>query len=82
MEVPSITLIKELKLFGLQFYSDQVFVHSFSKSCDHSYVFLNDFKFSCLRQSSVFTQSMPLFFKDFIVLILLLKTHMVFPMKC
>lgn len=48
MEVPSITLIKKLRLFGLQFYDDQVYVYSFCKPCNHSYVFVQDLKFPCL----------------------------------
>lgn len=65
MEVPSVTLIKKLRLFGLQFYNDQVYVYSLCKPCKHSYVFVQDFKFSCLGQSTVLAQLMPSFFKNF-----------------
>ncbi|KAI9483701.1 MAG: hypothetical protein EXX96DRAFT_537014 [Benjaminiella poitrasii] len=64
----SMALVRKLKLFGLQFYNDQIFVYNLCKSCNHRYVFVQDFKFSVLGESSIFTQSMPTFFKNFYVI--------------
>lgn len=54
MEVPSITMIRKLKLFGLQFYEDEVYVYSLTIPSNDFYVFSNDFKFPCLGQHSIF----------------------------
>ncbi|KAL7315077.1 hypothetical protein PS15m_006575 [Mucor circinelloides] len=65
MEVPSVTLIRKLKLYGLQFYQNEVFIYSLSKPCDYSYVFVKDLQFSVLGESSISKQSMPTFLKNF-----------------
>ncbi|EPB90936.1 hypothetical protein HMPREF1544_02190 [Mucor circinelloides 1006PhL] len=65
MEVPSVTLIRKLKLYGLQFYQNEVFIYSLSKPCDYSNVFVKDSQFSVLGESSISKQSMPTFFKNF-----------------
>ncbi|KAL9551421.1 hypothetical protein MBANPS3_004265 [Mucor bainieri] len=61
MEVPSVTLIRKLKLFGIQFYENEVYIYSLSKPCDHSYVFSQDIKFSAISATSISSQSMPTF---------------------
>lgn len=65
MEVPSVTLVRKLKLYGLQFYNNKAFIYSLSKPCDYSYVFVQDFEFPVLGESSILKQSMPTFFKNF-----------------
>ncbi|KAI7899826.1 uncharacterized protein BX663DRAFT_175385 [Cokeromyces recurvatus] len=65
MEVLSVTLIRKLKLYGLQFYNNKVFIYSLSKPCVYSYVFVKDFEFSTLGEFSILKQSMPTFFKNF-----------------
>lgn len=68
MEVPSMTLIRKLKLYGVQFYENEPLIYSLCKPCDYSYVFSQDFKFPVLGASSILTQSMPTFFKNFIAI--------------
>ncbi|CAO3654898.1 unnamed protein product [Mucor hiemalis] len=61
MEVPSVTLIKKIKLFGIQLYKDTVL----SKPCNDSYAFMKELEFPALGQYSVLHQSMPTFLKNF-----------------
>lgn len=65
MEVPSVTLIKKIKLFGIQLYKDTVYIYSLSKPCNDSYALMKELEFPALGQYSVLHQSMPTFLKNF-----------------
>lgn len=65
MEVPFVTHIRKLRLFGIQFYQNDVYIYSISKPCDHSFVFSQDLKFSAPNSASILSQSMPTFIKNF-----------------
>lgn len=54
MEAPSVTLVRKLRLYGVQFYDGTVYVYSLSKPSDHNYFLLRkDSKFNCLVQSTL-----------------------------
>lgn len=65
MEVPSITLTKQPRLYSVQFYNNEAFVYSLSKPCSHSYVFVENHKFNVLGKDSILAQAMPTFVKNF-----------------
>jgi hypothetical protein len=74
MEVPSLTLLKELKWFGLQVYDNKMHVYSLSKPCEHSYVFSQDVCFPVLDNKSILSHSLPTFIKNITVINDIIKT--------
>lgn len=64
MEVPSVTLIKKLRLYGIQFYNNDVYVYSISKPCDYCYVFAQHIKYSIPGDICLLNQSLPTFSKN------------------
>jgi hypothetical protein len=64
MEVPNVILRRKIKLYGIQFYCDNVYIYSLTKPSMDYYAFTLETEFVFPNNSSLHHQSLPTFFKN------------------